>query len=267
MRFLLVLIFFFSVTFCGNAQPDPAFGKIVYNFSQMRDTNNPSHFYKEEMMLLFSHNSSMYKSYTRIKQDSIREDRINEAQLNGSNEVNMGVFVPTNREQLFTFKNLNNRYVEMEFANNKYLITQPLEKINWQIKKDTKKIAGYSCQKAACKFKGRNYTAWFSTEIPVSFGPWKLQGLPGLILEAYDDKKQVNFMCETIVLNEKTTSISLPADATKTNMDNYNRMVKAYTDNPNSADYNGIKISVDPSTRISQQKKFKINNPIELDDK
>ena len=58
---------------------------------------------------------------------------------------------------------------------------------NWKLNNDTKKIGNFNCQKATIKFRGRNYTAWFTNEIPVRYGPWKFQGLSGLILEVYDD--------------------------------------------------------------------------------
>ncbi len=76
-----------------------------------------------------------------------------------------------------------------------YLATEPqLPKINWEITQEQKKIGTFDCQKATTRFRGRNYTAWFSPQIPVSDGPWKFHGLPGLILEAYDSEEQVQFL-------------------------------------------------------------------------
>lgn len=63
----------------------------------------------------------------------------------------------------------------------------------WTIMDETREILGYECQKAVCDFRGRSYTAWFTPEIPVSAGPWKFNGLPGLILAVADDAGQYNF--------------------------------------------------------------------------
>ncbi|MPN47574.1 hypothetical protein SDC9_195177 [bioreactor metagenome] len=49
---------------------------------------------------------------------------------------------------------------------------------------DTCRVLGYPCHKATTKFRGREYDAYFTQELPVNDGPWKLYGLPGLILEA-----------------------------------------------------------------------------------
>ena len=58
---------------------------------------------------------------------------------------------------------------------------------NWDLQGDSiRSILGYSCQKATCTFRGREWTAWFALDIPISDGPWKFSGLPGLIMEAYD---------------------------------------------------------------------------------
>ena len=68
------------------------------------------------------------------------------------------------------------------------------DKPNWQLQEGTDTVAGYDCQKATLNFRGRNYTAWFTTEIPISEGPWKLFGLPGLILKAEDSEQLFSFV-------------------------------------------------------------------------
>lgn len=54
----------------------------------------------------------------------------------------------------------------------------------WSIEGDTCRILDYLCQKATTEFRGRTYEAYFTMDIPINEGPWKLYGLPGLILEA-----------------------------------------------------------------------------------
>lgn len=71
--------------------------------------------------------------------------------------------------------------------------TENVPNLKWSLHSDHKNILGYDCQKATCNFRGRNYEAWFAMAIPMSYGPWKLQGLPGLILEAYDTKNEYHF--------------------------------------------------------------------------
>lgn len=71
-------------------------------------------------------------------------------------------------------------------------------KIKWDLKDEFKTISNYKCQKAVGNFRGRTYEAWFTSEIPLSFGPWKLAGLPGLILEVYDLKHEIYYTAEKI---------------------------------------------------------------------
>lgn len=72
-----------------------------------------------------------------------------------------------------------------------FKVIETREVIKWQISDDTLSIGSYICSKAICTFRGRTYTAWFTTQIPTSFGPLKLHGLPGLILKLSDDSKEI----------------------------------------------------------------------------
>ncbi|MFP3835658.1 GLPGLI family protein, partial [Chryseobacterium sp. SIMBA_028] len=57
---------------------------------------------------------------------------------------------------------------------------------NWKLIDETKIINTITCKKAEVTFKGRNWTAWYSTDIPFPYGPYKFSGLPGLIIKITD---------------------------------------------------------------------------------
>ena len=71
-----------------------------------------------------------------------------------------------------------------------YRYADSLHAQTWTMGDSTREVLGYTCQQATADFRGRHWTAWFATDIPISDGPWKLGGLPGLILEAYDEGQQ-----------------------------------------------------------------------------
>jgi GLPGLI family protein len=80
-----------------------------------------------------------------------------------------------------------------------YYYEEEIPDFNWKIQNDTLTVIDYLCQKATCSFRGKNYTAWFTTDIPINNGPWKFGGLPGLILTVYDDRRDYIFECISIV--------------------------------------------------------------------
>ena len=92
-----------------------------------------------------------------------------------------------------------------------YRYADSLHAQTWTMGDSTREVLGYTCQQATADFRGRRWTAWFATDIPVSDGPWKLGGLPGLILEAYDEGQQHVFTAvglervkdEPIIFNQK----------------------------------------------------------------
>ena len=88
---------------------------------------------------------------------------------------------------------------------NRYFYTEPLHDFGWQLMDDTLTVGGYLCQKAVGKYAGRTWTAWYSEEVPASFGPWKLRGLPGMILRAEDKDGIFSFVC--VGLMQRTAPI------------------------------------------------------------
>jgi len=99
------------------------------------------------------------------------------------------------------YKNYPQGTTTVEFRLTKYSYrykeTYPMQ-FNWQLSKEHKSILSYNCQKATCTFRGRNYTAWFTSEIPIQNGPYKFGGLPGLIMQISDDKNHYVFTCTGI---------------------------------------------------------------------
>lgn len=76
--------------------------------------------------------------------------------------------------------------------------------IDWQLENDeSEEFCGYLCKKATAQFKGKNWTAWYTEDIPADLGPWKLSGLPGLILYAYDNDNLHTFKATGITTNEE----------------------------------------------------------------
>lgn len=68
----------------------------------------------------------------------------------------------------------------------------------WSIQQGDTTIMGYTCRQAQLSYGGRKWTAWYTEEIPVSSGPWKLYGPPGLILYATDETGTHTFAAYTI---------------------------------------------------------------------
>ena len=87
---------------------------------------------------------------------------------------------------------------------NKFLVKDNYVTLKWNILNETKKIANYDCTKAETNFRGRKWIVWFTTDIPLPFGPWKLHGLPGLILEANDADKRYTIKVEKIEISNDT---------------------------------------------------------------
>lgn len=90
------------------------------------------------------------------------------------------------------FTNNNIKILE-HLGKTEYLIDDSLPAINWNIDyNSSKRIDKYLCYKATAIFRGSNIVAYFTKEIPYSTGPYKFGGLPGLILEVYEEGRKIN---------------------------------------------------------------------------
>ena len=89
------------------------------------------------------------------------------------------------------------------------LLIDSIQPIKWKyIENKTKKIADYDCFMAEGYFRGCYYTVWYTPDIPSSFGPWKLNGCPGLILEVTRDDKALSFYATKIESVEKSIKLN-----------------------------------------------------------
>jgi GLPGLI family protein len=194
-QFLLFSVLLLAAGIAQAQKPDTASTMVHYKFTHLRDTTKPQDRYEENMILLIGKNATAYKSYDRqLAEASMRKQVADQMAANGGNgpiRINSGKRSGSSNEYyLFPAEN---KLVRKEKLINNYIIEEPLPIQDWQISSDTATLSGLHCQKATTHFKGRDYTAWFSPDIPSHSGPWKLTGLPGLIIEAYDTKKEVVF--------------------------------------------------------------------------
>lgn len=103
-----------------------------------------------------------------------------------------------------------NKNTSIDFIGTKrgFLVNDDQLKYTWKITNETKKIKNHTCYKATTTFRGNDFEAWFTPEIPINAGPWKWYGLPGLIVEAYDTEKKHIFLLEK--LEKLTEEVPFP---------------------------------------------------------
>jgi GLPGLI family protein len=204
-QLFIITFLLLAVTAIRAQKPERAQVLVHYKFSHLRDTNNRANPYKENMVLFLGANSSGYKSYDRQLEDALFRKQMQEQAANSADgNINVRRRVSGSGTEYYQFP-AQRKMVRKERLINNYLIEDALPAINWKISSDTATFGGLLCQKATARFGGRDYTAWFSPDLPFHSGPWKLNGLPGAILDAYDTKKEVAFMFDGI---EKVPSAS-----------------------------------------------------------
>lgn len=199
MKTIITSILTLAITGFAFAQnSDKSLARVKYSFTHIQDTTQKDKPYTENMLLVIGKNASVYTSFDGINQAIEMKKNLMEQMKNQSGSGNMNIKInkiglkPTTALDYFYFAKENKFYTKERVFNN-YLVEETAQKINWKITKDTASFSGILCQKATAYFKGRNWIAWYAPELPFQSGPWKLNGLPGLIVDAHDEKKEVIF--------------------------------------------------------------------------
>ena len=138
--------------------------------------------------------------------------------INDKDDDSTLYFTPEGKNNNLIYKdyNSNKLFSKQDIAYKYFVVDDSLGIFDWEIYDETKKILGFTCQLAKMNFRGRPYTAWFSSELPVG-GPWKYDGLPGMILSLADDENFVTY--EAVGLKSKKikfTEIENPHNLNKT---------------------------------------------------
>ncbi|OBS14881.1 hypothetical protein ATE49_19815 [Elizabethkingia miricola] len=168
-------LLFILVFGLGNAQTHRFFYELKYK----NDSTTP--IAKQKTMVLdINPKEAKYYDYAFLEKDSINKAK-------NTQDTNWTDQVPVVRKR-GSIKNIN--YAALEFQLFSYETEDP---VKWTLSNETKKYSGYDIQKATSDFGGRKWTAWFTKEIPFSEGPYKFQGLPGLILLLEDNQQQFVF--------------------------------------------------------------------------
>jgi GLPGLI family protein len=200
---LLLAVGLLTACISAEAQkPDTTWLMVHYKFIHVQDTTNRAHPYAENMVLFVGKSASVYKSYDGLVADQQFKKAWTAAVASspdGQPRINrMGV---GSRTQYFQYPGEQKLFTKDYLMVTAYLIEGPMPTIDWTISGDTATFGGLHCQKAIGRFRGRDYIVWFCPDLPVHSGPWKLNGLPGVIVDARDTKNEVVFAFDGV---EKT---------------------------------------------------------------
>lgn len=267
-----ILLFVFLCCICStlsHAQnDDTAQYECLYRLSFLKDTTNTENYTEDLMVLRLNKHQSLFyceRSYiidsllSSDQAEAIRQDML----VNGVGKYRMGA-VQYNILKNFTTKAID--YTD-NVGGERYRYTEDLPLFNWEITGEQKKFWDYTCQKAICKFRGRTYEAWFTTDIPIMDGPWKFYGLPGLILEVSDSEK--HYVFTFVGMQPSNAKIETPHQQyAQTTRKQYLKAYRNYTKNPIAfiTASTGIKITaVSSSTKVKKPSSGANFAPMECD--
>lgn len=190
MRKIYLLLIISNISYFAYSQNV----KITYNYDYALNAINNKVIRTDRMLLNIGKNSSEFYSILaeniRLLQDSMLDKGFSASEI-----MREKAKLPKSTQNQRIYKNYPAKgemtYIDKQMQWYKYVEKEG--KPEWNLESERKTILGYSCQKATTKLRGREWVAWFTNEVPIQDGPWKLWGLPGLILEAHDSQNLYSF--------------------------------------------------------------------------
>jgi len=187
---------------------------FIYNYRFCEEHKNPESVKGFEMVLEVGSLYSKFCSPGLWRFDSLNVATINEP---SPGIIHIDASNPTFHSfcMYYIFKNYPSSGKTtfsdyLVFGGGPYRVEEDLE-FNWKIDNNaTGVVLGMNCKKATCHYAGRDYEAWFAPEIPISDGPYKFSGLPGLIVQIQDSDKEHVFELREIKKVNKPMYMYIP---------------------------------------------------------
>ncbi|MBT8244835.1 MAG: GLPGLI family protein [Winogradskyella sp.] len=196
LKVLIVLIAFFS-----NAQEKNVLLAIDY-YHATHFKSMPTEIKVNAFLTYNGIHSSYEMDYTGTSSQSDEEVDISEGQImfKVKSDKNPILYKDFSSKEIYSIE----RIVLKPFE-----VKDSFEIFNWSLKDEYKTILGYKCQMAIMSFRGRDYVAYFTTDLPFSIGPWKFEGLPGVILEVYSLDNVFKIKANTIDVKNVVAEVPL----------------------------------------------------------
>ncbi len=245
MKKYLFWLFFVQV-FCLSAQTPPTTtpqeGMIRYlvthNWTKkMAAVDYISKQQREKLSYMFS-NRSEWKSYCDMYFSPTKSKYFDSEERAQKDDEGYS----WKREMFFIQRDFekNRTFEGFEMLGKKYVLEDDLQPQAWKIQSDLKEVAGHICMKALWEdtIKHQKVVAWFAQDIPLSMGPEKFCGLPGLILEVDVNDGGMTISAETIMAQKLTKEFDIPQKLKGKKITNadFEKMLKAHIEEKRKAE-------------------------------
>lgn len=256
-----------TVSFSQPGMSESCIGQLYYFFSHKYDTSlHSDNRFKETAVLSYGKTISIYQSLDRMISDQKDAKHKAEVLPNGIVLTSLSAFGSMDKYYFLPQKKEIERI--RSFGAPAQLYSMPYKNISikWKIESEMRQIGSFHCQKATTIFRGRNWIAWFCNDIPFGYGPWMLTGLPGLILEAYDQNREVEFLFKGINKTAANIAITIPQETISVDEVNFEKIRQAFYESMafSSGGVVTVSGSLNNNTISKSRASNKFNNPIDL---